>query len=192
MEPEQTRAVLDANVLYPAAVRDVLLYLARMKLYQPRWSERIQQEWMRNLLRNRPDLAPDRLERTRALMEKAVPDALVSGHEHHIERLELPDPDDRHVLAVAIHAGAAMIVTFNGRDFPESAVGPYGIGIVTPDQFVLGLLAGDSQTVLATIRRQHSELQRNRPPLREHLRNLGRVGFPRSAAELDRILDQAE
>jgi hypothetical protein len=52
-------------------------------------------------------------------MNKAVRDCLVTGHEPLTEGLKLPDPDDRHVLAAAIKAGAQVIVTRNLKDFPS-------------------------------------------------------------------------
>jgi hypothetical protein len=78
----------------------------------------------------RPDLKPESLARTRELMRIAVPDCLVTGHEHLIDGLDLPDRDDRHVLAAAIHAGAQTIVTANLKDFPSVALAPYGLEAV--------------------------------------------------------------
>lgn len=105
--------VYDACVLYPAALRDFLIRLATTRLFAARWSEQIHEEWMRNVQAKRPDLTGAQLKRTRDLMDDAVPDCLVSGHERLISSLELPDPDDRHVLAAAIVAHAQMIVSFN-------------------------------------------------------------------------------
>ena len=71
-------ALLDANVLYPAGLRDLLLRLADRYLYLPRCSSDIHAEWMRSLLADRPDLSADVLERTRALMDRYFPDAVVT------------------------------------------------------------------------------------------------------------------
>ncbi|KAF3996627.1 hypothetical protein HNR39_002845 [Glaciimonas immobilis] len=95
-------AFYDANVLYPAPLRDFLMHLALTGAYRARWSALVHDEWKRNLLANRSDLTQAQLDRTSALMDKAVPDALVTGYESLIEGLQLPDVDDRHVLAVAI------------------------------------------------------------------------------------------
>src|SRR5436309_15327350 len=114
--------ILDACVLYPAPLRDLLLWLALLGLYRPRWTEMIHDEWMRSLLKERPDLTRDRLERTRDLMDKAVPDCLVAGYEGLIAGITLPDPDDRHVLAAAIHGNAEIIVTYNLKDFPTDTL----------------------------------------------------------------------
>ena len=108
-------AVFDACVLYPAPLRDLLLRLALTDLFRARWSAEIHDEWVRAVLARRPDLSPAILDRTRALMDGAVPDAVVTGHEGLIPTLTLPDPDDRHVLAAAIRCQAGVIVTFNLR-----------------------------------------------------------------------------
>jgi len=104
-------AVLDACVLYSATLRGFLLRLAENGLFKPFWSEDIHDEWLRNLLRNRPDLIPEKLERTRRNMDVHFPDSLVQGYTTIVPTLQLPDMNDRHVLAVAIHAKAKYIVT---------------------------------------------------------------------------------
>jgi hypothetical protein len=97
-------AVLDASVLYPALLRNMLMRLALHGLFRARWSERIHDEWIAALLRNRLDLTRARVERTRNLMDSHIQDALVAGYESRIESVTLPDADDRHVLAAAILA----------------------------------------------------------------------------------------
>ncbi len=89
-------------MLYPAPLRDVLLSLASAGLFHASWSERIQDEWVRNLLLQRTDLKLEDLRRTCALMSSAIPDCFVTGWEP-IEQVitGLPDPDDRHVVAAA-------------------------------------------------------------------------------------------
>ena len=113
-----TIALIDANVLYPATLRDLFLWLAAGGVYRPRWSEEIHDEWMRNVLTNRPDLSRAQLERTRRLMDQVDPNSLVTGYAVRIPGLTLPDADDRHVLAAAIQANVTTIVTFNLSDFP--------------------------------------------------------------------------
>ena len=155
-------AVLDANVLYPARLRDLLIRLAIAGLYQARWTERILNECFDNLLADRPDLPAGRLRRTRQLMAIAVPDAVVEGYEGLIEGLELPDRDDRHVLAAAVATGATRLVTANLADFPVAAL-PSGIAAVDPDAFVLSLLKADPEAVVAVIDEQAAALRN--PPM---------------------------
>ena len=87
-------------------------------LFQAKWTDAIHQEWMKNVLANRPDLTLNQLERTRDLMNMHVRDCLVTGHETLIPTLSLPDPNDHHVLAAAIFTSASIIVTYNLKDFP--------------------------------------------------------------------------
>ena len=67
-------AFFDANVLYPAELRNFLMYLALTGLFRAKWSNAVHEEWISNLLRNRPDLTRQKLERTRQLMDKAALD----------------------------------------------------------------------------------------------------------------------
>ncbi|HEY1132770.1 MAG TPA: PIN domain-containing protein [Roseateles sp.] len=102
-------AVLDANVLHSQPLTSLLLELAVARLYRPAWSQDIHTEWRRSVLRVRPDVDSAALDRRRAAMDAALPDACVSGYAPFIEVLTLPDPDDRHVLAVAVRAKAQVI-----------------------------------------------------------------------------------
>src|ERR1700722_6141619 len=99
-------ALYDACVLHPAPLRDLLLQLALSDLFRAKWSNAIHDEWIESVLERRPDLKREQLERTRALMNSHVRGCLVEGHEPLIKTLVLPDPDDRHVVAAAIHARA--------------------------------------------------------------------------------------
>lgn len=132
--------IYDANVLYPAPLRDFLMRLALTDLFRARWTEDIHAEWIRNVLEVRPDLKREQLERTRELMNANVRDCLVDGYQPLITALELPDPDDRHVLAAAIRANASVIVTFNLRDFPSELLAQYGIEAQHPDEFIVHLI----------------------------------------------------
>ena len=120
-------ALFDACVLYPAPLRDLLLRLAFTGLFRARWTDRIHEEWIRNLLKKRLDLRRDALERTRRLMNDSVPDCLVTEYEDLIEGLSLPDSNDRHILAAAIQSGCDVIVTYNLSDFPPSYLEKFAI-----------------------------------------------------------------
>lgn len=105
--------LLDACVMYPAPLRSYLIYLSLTGLYRARWTDQINEEWIRNVLKNRPELTRDKLEKVRDLMHKHVPDCLVQDYEPIIDGITLPDIDDRHVVAAAIKGQAEGIVTFN-------------------------------------------------------------------------------
>ena len=134
-------ALYDASVLYPSLIRNLLVHLATSGLVAARWTEQIQDEWSRNLLQDRPELTAERLARTRRLMDAAVPDAVVEDDQALIASLQLPDLDDRHVLAAAITAEADVLITWNLRHFPQEAVAAWGIEVLTPDDLVCRLFA---------------------------------------------------
>jgi predicted nucleic acid-binding protein len=141
---------------------NLLMHLALSGLFRAKWSVGVHEEWMAALLRNRPDLSREKLERTRTLMDQHTQDALVSGYEELVEGLQLPDPNDRHVLAAAIRGHADVIVTTNTRHFPVQALRPFGIEPQHPDEFVVNLLDLTPGAVLTAVRR-HRESLKNPP-----------------------------
>ncbi|NWA31714.1 PIN domain-containing protein [Pseudomonas sp. C6002] len=156
-------AVYDACVLYPAPLRDLLMWLGLSGLFRARWTNQIHEEWKRNVLKNRPDLTAAQMDCTSALMDMAIPDALVTGYEDLCSSLDLPDPDDRHVLAAAIRSKAEVIVTFNLKDFPARVLDAYDIEAMHPDDFVSDLWDLDQAAVLAAAQKQRRSLKR--PPM---------------------------
>jgi predicted nucleic acid-binding protein len=180
-------ALYDANVLYPGSVRDLLVRLAVADLVTPRWTNEILDEWINALLAKQPELEPAKLERTRELMCRAVPDCLVEDFEHLIPSLELPDPDDRHVLAAAIHAKADVIVTANLRDFPAAALDPHGIVALHPDQFVHDLIHDAPEVVVTVLREQCAALRNPPQTLEDLLGRLQRNGLDQSVDAIERL-----
>jgi len=176
-------ALLDANVLYSAPLRDILVQLSYAGLYQARWSAEINNEWKRNLLAARPELA-ERLARTQATMLRAVPDALVTGYEHLIPKLLLPDSGDRHVLAAAVTTSAEAIVTFNLRDFPSAALEPYGMVAQHPDDFLQSLIAIMPLEVLSGVRECVGRLTQPALSVTDYLAILNRLGLTKTASFL--------
>jgi hypothetical protein len=176
--------LFDACVLYPAPLRDLLMQLAESELFHPKWTDEIHDEWIRNLLANRPDLWLRQLERTRDLMNAHVPDCLVTGYEELIPVLTLPDPKDRHVLAAAIKPLSKVIVTFNLKHFPEEVLTTYGIEAQHPDEFVNNLLRLDALAVFAAVKRQRQSLKNPPKTVEEYLITLERQGLAKTVAEL--------
>jgi hypothetical protein len=80
-------ALYDACALYPAPLRDLLMQLAMMDLFSAKWTNAIHDEWIRNVLIQRPDLRQAQLERTRKLMNAHVLDCLVEGYEPDVPAL---------------------------------------------------------------------------------------------------------
>lgn len=158
-------ALLDANVLYPAPLRDLLLYIAK-ELYRPKWTDTIHQEWVGNLLLNRADLTAVQLERTVVAMNRAFPDATIQGYGPLIGSFRLPDPDDEYVLAAAIRGHVDVIVTANLKDFPADRLKPFDVQPQHPDEFIADLFAVDSGGVLAAFLAQVANLKN--PPKSAH------------------------
>ncbi len=152
-------ALLDANVLYPAPLRDFLLQLAAVGLFEPKWTKEIQNEWIENLLLKRPDLKRKNLKRTQQIMDGAFLEANISDYEKLINEIQLPDPNDRHVLAAAISAKVSVIVTFNTKDFPKLYLEEYGTIPIHPDAFISLLFHIDKQKCLVSFNNQVESLK---------------------------------
>jgi hypothetical protein len=169
--------VLDANLLYPFQLRNLLVQFGADSVIAPRWTTRIHEEWIGNLVAD--GRAPHgRLLLTLDLMNAALPDADVRDWETYMEGLTLPDPNDCHVLAAALAAKARTILTMNLRDFPASALSPHGVVAVHPDGFLCGLYNADPELVRASTDMAHANLSRSAPSFEAYLDALERQGLP--------------
>lgn len=179
------RAVLDADVLYRAAVRDILLQLAKDDLFEAKWTVQIHQEWMHALRRNRPDIEWSRIERLRNKMDAETRDPLVFGYENLVEGLYLPeDPNDRHVLAAAIVGQCPIIVTINVGHFPAERLEPFGIIAQHPDTFLQTLLDEERERFCAAIRAARIRLKKPPYSVGAYLQNIADSGLVDTAEEL--------
>jgi len=169
--------VYDACVLYPSPLRSFLMYLALTDLFRARWSDQIHEEWMRNVVANVPDVSRRQVERIRDLMNEHVRDCLVSDYESHISSLELPDSNDRHVLAAAIQCRASVIVTFNLKDFPELELSKYQIEAQHPDEFCAHLLDLSPEVVCEAARLQRASMKKPPKTVAEYLELLAAQGL---------------
>jgi len=155
------KAIIDANVLYPASTRDFLLNIAALNIYLPFWTNQIHEEWIRNLLKHRKDLKRVSLNRTVKLMNSAFPHANVMNYSK--KTLNLPDPNDEHVLAAAIKAKCKFIVTENTKDFPPNILDRYGIKTKTADQFISFLSSTNKEEILIAFENMLANLKN--PPI---------------------------
>lgn len=153
-------------------------------VFIPRWSEKVHHEWMSNLLANRPDLSNERLKRTKDLMLRYNPLALVTDYEKHILSLTLPDKDDRHVLAAAIEGGCDALITFNLKDFPDEVLAPYDLIAISPDLFVSQCLKDRPDQVLISIQKQQQSLSSPPCSMNDLLQTLALCGLPDTVANL--------
>lgn len=161
------------------------MHLGIVGLYQPKWSERIHDEWCRNLLANRADIKPEALRRTVELMNMALPDANVSGYETLIDGLTLPDADDRHVLAAAIRAKAEVIVTLNHKDFTGETLASLKIEAMHPDEFISDLFDLNHALSLEAVRRQRQSLRHPPMTVEEFLEMLLKQGLPMTVRAIE-------
>lgn len=152
-------AILDACVLYPRLLRDVLLSLAHADLYTARWTQHIEKEWTTALLENKPG-SELKIASAVEQMRAAIPDCLVVDYESLIDGLDLPDANDRHVLAAAIRGNADAVVSFNTKDFPATVLDKFDIELQTPDQFVLNQLMLHPPRALGAIKQMRLRWER--------------------------------
>ena len=178
--------VLDACVLFPNVLRDTLLTLAEHEMFRPLWSEAILNEVRRNVIAKR-NIEPAALDRTFALMNNSFEGALVDNWKPVVEELELPDLDDRHVLAAAIAGGGQAIVTFNLTDFPTNLLTPHHIDPVHPDAFLLDQLDLAPTRVVAALAKQAQRFRNPAMDLSGLLARLERCGVLDFAEEVRRI-----
>jgi predicted nucleic acid-binding protein len=152
-----TVVLLDANVLWSAAVRDTLLLAAEHDLFRPAWSLQILEEMARSLKARRPDLDPARIDRTVEQMRRHFPEAVVAGYEDLVPAMRNHE-GDRHVLAAAVRAGAAVLLTWNSTHFPRLACEPYGVRVLTPDEFLCDLWGTETAILARVLREQAGHL----------------------------------
>lgn len=179
-------AVLDACVLYPAPVRDVLLSVAAEGCFKPFWSHMIHNEWQRNLLINRKDLSQEQLNKTANLMDRCFQSANVNDFHHLIDDLTLPDSSDRHVLALAIRVDARFIITNNLKDFPKANLRRYSIKSISADDFLCDIFRQSEELVLEGLRAQRKRLKsppKSQSEFIETLKNNGLSEFSKNLKE---------
>jgi hypothetical protein len=181
-------AFLDASVIYPASLRDLLMRLTLAGLYQARWSNHVHAEWIRAVSRDRPDIPPEKLHRVREAMDRHAEDALVTGYESLISSLTLPDPDDRHVLAAAIVARADVIVTRNLKDFPAETLDRYDIEAQHPDEFLHHMMDLAPVAFVDAVRLQQANMANPPVSMNDLLALFERIGLAETVAELRRLI----
>lgn len=181
--------LFDACVLYQAPVRDLVIELGLAELYRAKWTHRIHDEWIGSLLRNRPDISKEKLERTRQLINESIEDCLIEGYESLAKTLSLPDSDDRHVLAAAIKARAQIIVTSNIKDFPADYLDSFGIETQHPDTFFLNQSDLQQSAFLAAVKRIRLSLRRPAKTPEEYLDILRRCELAKTAEFLEDYID---
>ena len=190
-ETDLIRIVLaDANVLYSRVLRDYLLYAADQEIIAITWSPQILAEATEHLQHNITGFDAAAAQRLVYAMNRAFPLAEVQPGEKHLQALadvSLPDEDDRHVLAAALAAEATVLCTSNTKDFPASAVEPFGIDVVTPDQLLSRLIAEYEPQMLAAHQAAVASLKG--ATSQSTVNALRRAGAPQTAEMIARLLN---
>ena len=180
---KRTTAVLDACVLVPISLCDIMLELADAGLFQPLWTKEILAETRKSLV-EKTGVPTEKVERRMGYMVAAQPMAAVAGFESLIPSMG-NHPKDRHVLAAAVHAGCPTIVTVNLADFPASALAPHGVEAVSPDEFLLRILRANRAATWTAI--DHKRASYRVPPrTMDQVYDHFTMTVPRFAAELRR------
>lgn len=180
--------VYDACVLHPAPLRDLLIRIAQAGVVRARWTEAILDECFESIIERLPDVDRVKLQRTRELMAEAVRDCLVTGYEPLIAAITLPDPNDRHVVAAAVRAGAQAIVTFNTKDFPPEALAEFDLEAKHPDDFILESIDLAPGRIAGVVAEQAAGLRNPPRTAPEVLDTLAGLGLTRAVARLREML----
>jgi predicted nucleic acid-binding protein len=179
-------AILDANVILPASLRDTLLRAAEKELFQVHWSGDILEEVQRTLIKL-GEATESQAIRLASVMNRAFPSAIVQAYQHLIPHMA-NDPKDRHVLAAAIVCHAETIVTFNLKDFPQAALTPFHLAAIHPDQFLLDVFFHHSEPMAQIIISQAAFLHRPSRTVQEVLAALA-IHAPRFVQAIHAYLD---
>jgi predicted nucleic acid-binding protein len=188
MAGERPVVFADTNVLYSAALRDILIELALLDALRLHWSSKVLDELKRSLLARRPAITEAGIDRLLDAMNGALPDALVTPGNCEL-LATLPDPDDHHVLAAALEAGCDILLTFNLVDFPAAQLAREDpITAMHPDTFLLGQLTSHAVPLLTVIRQIQAGLSKPPVSLSAYLDNLRRSGLQQTASLLHHLL----
>lgn len=180
------KVLIDACVLYPTVLRELVLGWADKGAFEPLWSDRILEEWRRAAARNSVqdgEIAAFEIEAVNA----AFPDAKITYSSQTEDQLFLPDPSDTHVLAAAIDGQANELLTLNVKDFPTNALSAYGIIRRHPDEFLLEGFHSDPQNMQELVHSVLSKAARHGIDTSNQRALLKRARLPRFAKALDQV-----
>lgn len=144
--------VLDANVLFPASLRDTLLRAASEGLYKLQCTEEILEEVRRNLV-GKGIITEFQAQRLEDNIRYYFSDAFITHHRPLIDSMTI-NPKDRHVLAAAIASRANIIVTNNLKDFPQNILAPFEIEAKSSDEFLVQMFSLSSEEMTLIVEKQ--------------------------------------
>lgn len=171
---------LDANVIYS-------ITLAEHDLFLPLWSPNVLQEAQEAASRTLPDAAQQAFRKRLIMMDQAFPESSIHVEESEWSQFDLPDPDDRHVLAAAAQGQADALATRNIKDFPQKLLDSFSIQVITPDDLLCVLLRRNPEATANAIRELIDS--RHRPPINipDFAKRLERSGATQFAAAIAHI-----
>lgn len=183
-------AVLDACVLFPPAVADALISLHVAGLFTAKWTDRIDAEWINAAVRDQGK-AQEKLEQRRDAMRNAVPDWEIpsAAYETLMTGMDLPDPDDAHVIAAALAGHADCIVTSNLKHFPDKVLNPLGLEAIHPDDFIVYQLDLDLYAALAAFKKMRGRLRNPAMTAEAFIAAMERNQLVSTAARLSEAVD---
>lgn len=163
--------IFDANVLFPFHIGHILVFMASDGLVDAKWTAAIQDEWIRNIAKKFPEDLEGCIARKDA-MNRAVRRAMVTGHEGLIEGIEFSDPDDRHVIAAALHVNARGVVTRDRKHFTPTSLAPFDLKVIDPDDLLVECYDRFPEDCVRTVERARLSLTKTKPSLDEYLGTL--------------------
>ena len=171
--------LVDACVLHSACCRDILIQCDIDGHFRLRWTKLILAETQHSILRRRPDLNSTQIRRTFKLMNRACPDALQISDKQPHPRLNLPDPNDNHILAAAINTNSEIILTFNLKDFPSGILNQYKIKAQHPDDWLNKFYQSKPSDLLSSLEKCRTRLRSPTLNIREYKSELKKCGLSR-------------
>ena len=183
------KAVLDANVLYGEFTRDLLLSLFYGGVFEAKWTADITQEWVRHVLEDQPTVTSEKIDHTVIQMHMIQPSALVENYHQYIDKLDLRDLNDRHVLAAAIASEARKIVTWNLRDFPAKILSAFGIVAESPDKFLADLVMEQPEEVARVFRKMRLRRKKSSQTVEQFFNSMKHCGLEHTVRQLERYRD---
>ncbi len=180
------KVLIDACVLFPTVLREIVLGTAETGAFEPLWSERILEEWRRAAARLGPSDGAV-AETEIAAARDAFPSAVVPVSPDTLERITLKDRDDEHVLAAAIDGGAAELLTLNVKDFPTNVLAGESILRRHPDEFLLEAFHADPEGMRSTVDTVLTRAAAHGIDTSNRRSILKRARLPRLAKALDQV-----
>jgi len=179
---------LDACVLVPISLTNVIRTAAEHDLVQPYWPSTVVEEAVLAIAEMRPGLGEDRIRRRFTAMNSAFPGASVTAGTSTLDDYYFPDPDDKHVAAAAMAAGAQTVVTANTKDFPKPLIHRLGLSVMTPDDLLLALLEDDTEAMTSVVVEITEALNNPARTKDDILVSLRLAGAPRFATKVRGLL----